>query len=223
LRYLGFHTAAYIFQDQAFQRALQGRFALLDVPNREAGFYPIRGGKVASFFVHRAADSALPEAPYAEIKRVYGDLGWIVPNALQYCQERTPIYYDQVAQIEMPRWSRGRVTLVGDACQAVSLLAGQGASMAMGGAYVLARELSVDGSIEARLAQYEAFLKPAIERKQAIGRRTADWIVPSSQWRIAARNTALRLAALPGLSWLLRPVLVAGSESVVERATMAAG
>jgi 2-polyprenyl-6-methoxyphenol hydroxylase-like FAD-dependent oxidoreductase len=218
VRYLGFHTAAYVFEDQALRRALQGSFALLSVPAREAGFYPIGGGKVASFFVHHAPQAQLPSSPCAELKRVYGDLGWIVPAVLEHCRDDTPIYYDQVAQIELPHWHRGRVTLVGDACQAVSLLAGQGASMAMGGAYVLARELGGDGPIEERLAHYEARVKPAIERKQLVGRRTANWIAPASHWRIAARNMALRLAGLPGLSWLLRPVLTSGSESVVERA-----
>jgi 2-polyprenyl-6-methoxyphenol hydroxylase-like FAD-dependent oxidoreductase len=218
LRYLGFHTAAYIFEDQALRRALQGAFALFSIPGCEAGFYPLQGGKVASFFVHRTPHTALPSSPCAELRRVYGDHGWIVPAVLEYCGDDTAIYYDQVAQIEMPHWRQGRVALVGDACQAVSLLAGQGASMAMGGAYVLARELRGDGSIEMGLARYEAWVKPAIERKQLAGRRTADWIVPSSRWRIAARNMALRLAGLPGLSWLLRPVLASGTESVVERA-----
>ena len=36
---------------------------------------------------------------------------------------------DQVAQIEVPRWSSGRVVLLGDSGQAVSLLGGQGASL----------------------------------------------------------------------------------------------
>jgi len=67
------------------------------------------------------------------------------------------------------------------------------------------------------LAGYEARLKPVIERKQAAGRRVADWIVPPRQRRIIARNAVLRLAGLPGLSWLLRPVLTSGTKSVVER------
>ena len=54
---------------------------------------------------------------------------------------RDGVYYDLVAQVEMEQWSRGRVALIGDACCAVSLLAGQGASVAMGAAYVLADEL----------------------------------------------------------------------------------
>ena len=114
------------------------------------------------------------------------------------------------------------MALVGDACQAVSLLAGQGASMAMGGAYLLARELRANRPVEECLAEYEALLKPIIARKQAAGRRTAYWFVPPSQRGIAARNALLRLGGLPGLSWLLRPVLTSGTESVVEHTSEAA-
>lgn len=59
------------------------------------------------------------------------------------------------------------MTLVGDACQAVSLLAGQGASMAVGGAYLLTHELRANMPVEKCLAKYEARLKPIIEYKQA--------------------------------------------------------
>lgn len=164
-RYLGFHTAAYIFEDRDLRRELEGGFRMLGVPGREVGLYPIRDGKIASFFVHRTPDQALPSSSCEELERTYGDLGWIVPDALRHCGDDSEVYYGQVAQIEMPDWSRGRVTLVGDACQAVSLLAGQGASMAMGGAYLLARELRADGPVEECLAGFEARLKPMIERQ----------------------------------------------------------
>ena len=221
LRPLGFHTAAYIFEDEKLRRDLGGEFHILSVPNRQIGLYPIRDGKVASNFVHRTSDRVLPSSHCEELEKVYGDLGWLVPEALRHCINYSTIYYDLVAQIEMSRWSQGRVTLVGDACQAVSLLAGQGASMAMGGAYLLARELRANRPVEECLAEYEGLLKPIIGRKQAAGRRTAYWFVPPSQRGIAVRNAALRLGGLPGLSWLLRPVLTSGTESVVERTSEA--
>nr|BFE72095.1 hypothetical protein GCM10020092_053960 [Actinoplanes digitatis] len=47
-------------------------------------------------------------------------------------------HFDARIQVIMEHWTRGRVALVGDAGYAVSLTTGQGASMAMVGAYVLA-------------------------------------------------------------------------------------
>jgi 2-polyprenyl-6-methoxyphenol hydroxylase-like FAD-dependent oxidoreductase len=216
LRYLEYHTAAYTFTDQALRRELQGSFQNISAPDREAGFYPIRGEKVAAFFVHRSANQALPSSPYKALSAIYGDLGWLVPAALRHCENSAQIYYDQVAQIVMPRWSQGRVTLLGDACQAVSLLAGQGASLAMAGAYILARALQSSVSIEEGLARYEAYLKPIVERTQQAGRRTATWIVPPTKRKIAIRNTVLRIASFPGLAWLLRPALTSGTASLGE-------
>jgi 2-polyprenyl-6-methoxyphenol hydroxylase-like FAD-dependent oxidoreductase len=114
------------------------------------------------------------------------------------------------------------VTLVGDACQAPSLLAGLGASMAMGGAYVLACELGDGADVAAALARYEARVKPLIHRQQATDRRFANWFVPPSQWRIAARDAVLRLADLPALSrLLLGPLLNSAADSLVSPAAAA--
>ncbi len=214
LRYLGYQTAAYIFEDDEFRRKLGDGFRDITVKNRTAGFYPIRDGKVATWFAHDAPDANLPASPCDELRRTFDDIGWIVSDALDHCADRNSIYYDQVAQIEMDHWSKGRVTLVGDACYAVSLLAGQGASMAMGGAYVLARKLREAAVIEEGLAQYEAKMKPEIEKKQTYGRRTASFLIPPTKWHVKTRDMVLNLSRLPGLYWLLRPV-VAGTESVI--------
>jgi len=85
----------------------------------------------------------------------------------------------------------------------------------MGAAYVLAEELASACAVEEALARYEDRVTPAIARKQAIGRKTADWIVPSSQWRIILRDKTLNLSHMRGFSWILRPLLAAGSESIV--------
>ncbi len=129
IRPLGYHTAAYIFEDDAFRRKLQGEFRNITVPDRTAGFYPIRDDRVATWFAFRTDDEMRPSSPCRALRQQFGDLDWAVPDGLEHCSEADGVYYDTVAQIEMDHWSRGRVTLVGDACYAVSLLAGQGASM----------------------------------------------------------------------------------------------
>ena len=212
LRPLGYDTAAYLFRNDALRDRLAGNFVNLSVPDRTAGLYPIREGRIASFFVH-AADGPPPGEPCARLREVYGDLGWLVPAALERCLV-DEVYYDTVAQVEMPRWTRGRVTLVGDACGAVSLLAGQGASLAMAGAWALALELTAHDGIDAALARYEARLRPVVERAQKSGRKNARWVVPSSRMRILARDAVLKLSGLPGLAGLLKPIVSGGEEDL---------
>ena len=215
LRGLGFDTAAFVFNDPTLAQALNNEIKLLTAPGRQVGVYPVPGGGIAAIFVHRAPTSARPASPLAELQRVYNDIGWLVPTALERAVALPNIYYDQVAQIELPRWSRGRVALVGDACQAVSVLAAQGASLAMAAAYLLAQEVLRQPTIENALNRYEERLKPAIEQKQADGRRMARWTAPTTQWRIRLRNQVINSASLPGFSWFLKPMFMSALESIV--------
>jgi 2-polyprenyl-6-methoxyphenol hydroxylase-like FAD-dependent oxidoreductase len=215
LRDLGFHTAAHVFDDATLHDRLDGRFAMRSVPGRLVGCYPIRDHHVAAFYAFIAPQPGLPADPRGTLRDVYSDLGWVVPEMLAACPAPPQLYYDNVAQVTMPRWHRGRVVLVGDACQAVSLLAGQGASMAMAGAHALAIELAATVDVGAALTAYEHRVRPAIVKKQAAGRRTANWFVPDSQARIRARDVILRLSALHPLEWLLRPILTTPGGDIV--------
>ncbi|MFD9941141.1 FAD-dependent monooxygenase [Nonomuraea sp. NPDC059023] len=176
---LGFHTAAYVFDDPETARALGNDLHMLEAPGQQVGAYPAHDGRVATLFTHRTAPGApLPADPRAELRKVYGGRGWLVPRLLDNCPARP--YYDRVAQIDLPAWSRGRVTLVGDACQAMSLLTGQGAGMALAAAHALAGELRAGGDLEAALARYERTVKPVAVRVQAEGRATAEEFVPAA-------------------------------------------
>lgn len=208
LRYLGLHTAAYTFHDPAMHDALDDCFSLTDSQQKLMGFYGLRDGRVAVFAVHRSADPELPDDPAATLRETYSSLGWLVPDALARCPGSDEIYYDQVAQIEIPEWSRGRVALVGDACQAVSLLAGQGASLAVAGAHVLGEQLAGAGSVPEALARYQAQWQPVVTAKQRTGRSAIEWFLPSSGTRLWLRRIAAALAVVPGLDRVVGNALV---------------
>lgn len=81
------------------------------------------------------------EAQFAEVEqRMAGD-GWVRPQLLKYMRDAPDFYFDEMAQIVMDHWSIGRVALVGDAAYCCSPLSGQGTSVALLGAYILAGEL----------------------------------------------------------------------------------
>ncbi|MET8147089.1 FAD-dependent monooxygenase [Actinoplanes sp. NPDC049668] len=197
LRFLGYHTAAYTFTDDALAGVLGDQFCLTDSVHRQLGMYRLRDGRVATFAAHRAPHLELPADPPAALRRQYATLGWVVPRALDSCPPAHRLYYDQVAQVVMPGWHRGRVVLLGDAACAVSLLAGQGASMAIAGAYVLARSITDGQPLADGLRRYEAAVRPLAEQRQRAGRDAARWFVPASARQRAVRRTALRLARLP--------------------------
>jgi 2-polyprenyl-6-methoxyphenol hydroxylase-like FAD-dependent oxidoreductase len=163
-RSLGYYTAAFIVDDTGMQEGLGGAFYTLTAPERQVAIYPIRGGRLATFFIHKAhrtLDDLSQETVRQKMDAAYGGMGWIVPGLLERCPSESGVYFDAVAQIEMPNWNAGRVVLVGDACWCVSPLAGQGASLAVAGAYVLAEELgAAPADVAGALAQYERRLRP---------------------------------------------------------------
>jgi 2-polyprenyl-6-methoxyphenol hydroxylase-like FAD-dependent oxidoreductase len=101
----------------------------------------------------------------------------------------------------MPSWSQGRVALVGDAAFCVSLMAGQGAALAMMGAYVLAGELA-KAQHEIAFARYERFLRGFVEKKQRGAARFAAAFAPKTQLGLFFRNQMIRATAIPGLARL---------------------
>ncbi|WP_030543542.1 FAD-dependent monooxygenase [Streptomyces albus] len=219
-RYLGMHTAAFVFEDEEVFQRVRGRFALTDTLHRQMGFYGLPGGRVAVFTVHRTGDPALPRDPREALRRQFGGLGPLVRRALDRCPPGEEVYYDQVAQIHAPRWRSGRVVLLGDAAHAVSLIAGQGASLGVAGAYVLAERLRAAGpaasagSVAAALAEYERRWRPVADAVRAAARgRVGAWFLPTSPARLLLRRWGLRAMNVPGPDRLLAGALFPAARS----------
>ncbi|MEV6236640.1 FAD-dependent oxidoreductase [Lentzea sp. NPDC051838] len=214
VRYLGYHVAAFSGHDPGLSRRIGERYQMLTMPNRMVGCYAVGEGGFASFFLHREEKWQLPEDPVAALQVRFGDLGWVVPELLAALSG--DVYFDQAAQVEMDRWHRDRIVLVGDSCGAVSLFAGHGASLAMTGAYVLAEELA-DGDVDEALARYQARMLPPVTRTQEFGRRFTEWMAPSSKWRISLRDWMFRLAALPFIRTRILASVLPPTGNVLDR------
>lgn len=207
LRHLGLHTSAFTFTDPEIHAEVRDGFYLTDTVAKEMGMYGMRDGKVSVFTVHRTDSRQLPADPRAVVRKTYADLGWRVPRALELCPPPEDVYYDMVAQIEMPDWVDKRVVLVGDACYSVSLLAGQGASLAIAGAHVLAGQLR-GGDVDRALARYQELWQPVMTERQRIGRNGANWIVPTTPTQLLLRRLAVKAMRIPGLDVYLGKSLV---------------
>ncbi|WP_318913789.1 FAD-dependent monooxygenase [Shinella zoogloeoides] len=68
----------------------------------------------------------------------------------------------------MPKWSKGRIALLGDSAWCLTF-AGQGTCTAMAGAHILAAELARKGYTEA-LESYKARMRPLVMKMQAVSR-----------------------------------------------------
>jgi 2-polyprenyl-6-methoxyphenol hydroxylase-like FAD-dependent oxidoreductase len=101
--------------------------------------------------------------------------GWEVPNFLTRMWPATDFYFGALALTVMDEWSRGRVALVGDAGYCPSPFSGQGTSLALVGAYVLAEELGKSPNDHQRaFVAYDTRMRPYVIRNQAIALRDTD-------------------------------------------------
>src|SRR5690625_3877775 len=120
--------------------------------------FTLRDGATMFFFTFRH-EGPIPddiEAQQQLLLEQMRDVGWEVPQILARLPEARTFYLDKASQIRMPSWSRGRVVLIGDAAACPSLLAGQGAALAMIEAYVLAAQLARTNSDQtAAITAYE--------------------------------------------------------------------
>ncbi|MFB6391895.1 hypothetical protein [Polymorphospora lycopeni] len=88
----------------------------------------------------------------------------------------------------MDTWSRGRVTLVGDAGYSPGPAVGGGTALAVLGGYVLANELALaGGDHHAAFRGYEQVMREPVERGRRVGPSTLRQLVPGT--RFAARTT----------------------------------
>jgi 2-polyprenyl-6-methoxyphenol hydroxylase-like FAD-dependent oxidoreductase len=213
LRYLGYHTASFMFEDAQLAARIGNQFRMLSLPRRQVGLYAVGGPLLAAFFAHVSPSPARPTDPATELRRVYGDLNWHVPAVLAAAAHTADIYYDVVAQIDMPHWRMGRAVVIGDAGYAVLLLAGQGAALAVAGGYLLAR--AVGGQLDAELERFEAEFRPVVRAKQASGRRMVDFFVPPTEFHNRLRDAFLNAARLPALSRLLGMFFGPGLKTVI--------
>jgi len=137
---------------------------------------------------------------------VYADQAWEIPTLLEKMRAASDLYFDPVSQIRMESWSQGRVVLLGDAAHCPSLLTGQGSTLAMMGAYILAGELqATSGDHRQAFQQYEQAFRPVISKEQKKIKSGGDFLVPGTPLSLWTRNHLSPVLApfimVPGGIW----------------------
>ncbi|KQL39312.1 FAD-dependent oxidoreductase [Bacillus sp. FJAT-25509] len=176
---------------------------LYTVPGKTVGMYSANDNKEAKGMLLFQSEPLNYDRYNTEeqknlIKNAFEELeGWETPNLLQKLITSTDFYFDEICQIHMPTWSNGRITLVGDAAYCPSPLSGQGTSLALVGAYVLAGELKANnGDYKKAFISYEKEMRNFVEKNQKIGLLSAGGMIEKSNFKILLRNAMLRIPIL---------------------------
>ncbi|MEU6740725.1 FAD-dependent oxidoreductase [Streptosporangium sandarakinum] len=173
----------------------EGTTGTISAGGRTFAMMSVGDGRTAAFFGYRS-DLGRPQRSPEELHEVYGDMGWLVPQALEGLGNADSVYFDTISQMVVDRWSHGRVVLLGDAAWCVTLFAGYGSSLAVGGADLLGAALERHpGDVAAALAEWEARLRPEAEKKQRLGRRVKGVYAPRSRVALELTQLPLRLSS----------------------------
>lgn len=159
-----------------------GWFAMRMIPGAMYGIRPDSDPTTSKAIINvrSAHDPALRGDRAAQqqlVRTAIKDGGWHAERILKAMEQADDFYFDELARVDMPSLSNGRVVVIGDAATCGSPLTGMGTAMALIAAYLLGRELAaitVSGDaidpakLYAAFARWETDLAPHRELSQKI-------------------------------------------------------
>ncbi|GAA4997520.1 FAD-dependent monooxygenase [Streptomyces hyderabadensis] len=199
-RHLGYCFAVFTMPNTL---GLSHETVMWNAPGRAAAVYAVGADEEVHAFLNFAQPDpprdafADPDARRALLTDVFADAGWEVPGILGALRDADDVFFDAVGQIRMPRWTSGRVALLGDAAYAPSFLTGQGTSLALVGAYMLAASLADRDHAEG-FAAYEHATRDFVTLNQDLVGEGGATLFPTTAQALEQRNARLRgLGSMP--------------------------
>ncbi len=192
-------------------------------PGKSVFLYPVRQNtEVRAMFYYAAPNASFDRHDIARQKQLVADAfaneGWEIPRLLDAMRTACEFYSDQVALVQLDRWSRGRVALLGDAAYCPSPMSGMGTSLALVGAYVLAGELAAtagDG-YTAAFASYQQEMREAVKRAQKFASYAPMSLVPTSRYQMQMVHRVMRLMT----HWPFKRLATSGVEKAANAVTL---
>jgi 2-polyprenyl-6-methoxyphenol hydroxylase-like FAD-dependent oxidoreductase len=128
--------------------------------------------------------------------------GPVVQEYLAALEADAQIHCSAIEWVEQERWRSGRVVLIGDAAHASSPMMGQGGSLALEDAWVLAEALHSVDSVERALDAYVVRREPRVRWERQESQAAGE----SLRLPVAARNAALRARGAEMMEHRFRPL-----------------
>ncbi|MCH9757056.1 MAG: FAD-dependent monooxygenase [Gammaproteobacteria bacterium] len=182
IRKMAFNTNEYVLSDLGFYLAVfsgpnylklnhSGMF--YEYNERELSVVSDKDPKTALFWFMGRTQAELKVMKQRSVQKAFiheqcQGIGWESEKILALLDAADDLYFDSITQVKMESWSKGRVVLLGDSGYCASPLSGQGTSLALIGAYILAGELkSAKGDYETAFERYQSLFTPFVNANQS--------------------------------------------------------
>ncbi|KAK3713686.1 hypothetical protein LTR37_008380 [Vermiconidia calcicola] len=135
----------------------------------------------------------------------FQDMGGLAERALEGLKQTQDLYATRIVQVKLPTWHSARCALVGDAGYGPSPLTGEGTTLALLGAYILAGELAATpDDPPAAFARYEDTLRDYVTKAQRIplGGKAPQIGNPQSYAGVYTLRTLFKIVSWTGI-WKL--------------------
>ena len=169
---------------------------LYNEPGTSLTIHPA-GGKPGFAFIFRGQhdfDYRDAEQGRRLVESTYAGGGWLTTLALEAWGASGDRYFDAVTRVDVPKWTAGRVVLLGDAASCISLF-GEGYSNAIVGAKSLADAIAAHPDDHtAAFAGYEHTHRKHVRPLQRGAGIASRLLVPKTRSGITMRNAALNAA-----------------------------
>jgi 2-polyprenyl-6-methoxyphenol hydroxylase-like FAD-dependent oxidoreductase len=161
-------------------------------PSETQAYFVLREDSAEASAIHRQPIAAQQEFWAGRFR----DAGWQTERFIDGMTTSPFFYSQEIAQVRIDSWSRGRVVLAGDAAHCASPYSGMGISGGLVGAHVLAGEINRrPDDLTTALANYETTLRPFVDQIQGeVNPRLLRLGMPRSQAAIDAFQAATALA-----------------------------
>ncbi|VEG58617.1 2-polyprenyl-6-methoxyphenol hydroxylase-like oxidoreductase [Mycolicibacterium aurum] len=145
----------------------------------------------------RGLDELDRDSQITILRSTFADVGGAAPRVLAALEAGAPMYFSVAGQVRSPQWSKGRITLLGDAASCNATFGGAGTSLALIGAYILAGELAATADVESALSRYQRVMQPFADAAPRVRAGVLRLANPRTRNGIRVLHAGAALAAGP--------------------------
>jgi 2-polyprenyl-6-methoxyphenol hydroxylase-like FAD-dependent oxidoreductase len=137
------------------------------------------------------------------LHQIFASAGWEAPRVLAGMDIAEDFYMTEITQVKMKKFHQGRVVLLGDSAWCPSPWSGQGTTLSIVGAYVLAGELATHKSVEDAFQSYKALMLPYVEKCQSLPPGIPGLVLPQTAWGVWCFRTFMWFIIKTGIVGLI--------------------